>query len=224
MASYFNLTLDTLAPQGLTIKLNNGSQYTTSKAVQLAINVTDESADGYQMKVWGIDGIAKESDAVWETLANVKDITLPTGDGLKTVYVKVRDDVYNETAVTSTSITLDTSVPAVTIIGPDVSRISKTSPKDVATFSFTSDVAFTEYKIKVVPSKSSLHDAGTLIGTANGSTNMTATGTFKASTAISCKIYGKFGFSAAVMPAKNINSFHNGLIISLLINNYNLLR
>ena len=191
MASYFNLTLDTLAPQGLTIKLNNGSQYTTSKAVQLAINVTDESADGYQMKIWGIDGIAKESDAVWETLANVKDITLPTGDGLKTVYVKVRDDVYNETAVTSTSITLDTSVPAVTIIGPDVSRISKTSPKDVATFSFTSDVAFTEYKIKVVPSKSSLHDAGTLIGTANGSTNMSATGTFKASTAISCKIYGK---------------------------------
>lgn len=191
MASYFNLTLDTLAPQGLTIKLNNGSQYTTSKAVQLAINVTDESADGYQMKVWGIDGIAKESDAVWETLANVKDITLSTGDGLKTVYVKVRDDVYNETAVTSTSITLDTSVPAVTIIGPDVSRISKTSPKDVATLSFTSDVAFTEYKIKVVPSKSSLHDAGTLIGTANGSTNMSATGTFKASTAISCKIYGK---------------------------------
>lgn len=191
MASYFNLTLDTLAPQGLTIKLNNGSQYTTSKVVQLAINVTDESADGYQMKVWGIDGIAKESDAVWETLANVKDITLSTGDGLKTVYVKVRDDVYNETAVTSTSITLDTSVPAVTIIGPDVSRISKTSPKDVATFSFTSDVAFTEYKIKVVPSKSSLHDAGTLIGAANGSTNMSATGTFKASTAISCKIYGK---------------------------------
>lgn len=162
-----------------------------AKQFKLAINVTDESADGYQMKVWGIDGIAKESDAVWETLANVKDITLPTGDGLKTVYVKVRDDVYNETAVTSTSITLDTSVPAVTIIGPDVSRISKTSPKDVATFSFTSDVAFTEYKIKVVPSKSSLHDAGTLIGTANGSTNMSATGTFKASTAISCKIYGK---------------------------------
>lgn len=191
MASYFNLTLDTLAPQGLTIKLNNGSQYTTSKAVQLAINVTDESADGYQMKVWGIDGIAKESDAVWETLANVKDITLPTGDGLKTVYVKVRDDVYNETTVASTSITLDTSVPAVTIIGPDVSKISKTAPKNVATFSFTSDVAFTEYKIKVVPSKSSLHDAGTLIGTTNGSTNMSATGTFKASTAISCKIYGK---------------------------------
>lgn len=191
MASYFNLTLDTLAPQGLTIKLNNGSQYTTNKTVQLAVNVTDESADGYQMKVWGINGVANESDATWETLANIKNVTLSTGDGLKTVYVKVRDDVYNETAAASATITLDTSVPAVTIIGPDVSKISKTSPKDVATFSFTSNTAFTEYKIKVVPSNSSLHDAGVQIGTANGSTNMTATGTFRASTAISCKIYGK---------------------------------
>lgn len=191
MASYFNLTLDTLAPQGLTIKLNNGSQYTTNKTVQLAVNVTDESAEGYQMKVWGIDGIAKESDAVWETLANIKNVTLSTGDGLKTVYVKVRDDVYNETVAASATITLDTSVPAVTIIGPDVSKISKTSPKDVATFSFTSNTAFTEYKIKVVPSNSSLHDAGVQIGTTNGSTNMSATGTFKASTAISCKVYGK---------------------------------
>lgn len=191
MASYFNLTLDTLAPQGLTIKLNNGSQYTTNKTVQLAVNVTDESADGYQMKVWGINGVANESDATWETLANIKNVTLSTGDGLKTVYVKVRDDVYNETAAASATITLDTSVPAVTIIGPDVSKISKTSPKDVATFSFTSNTAFTEYKIKVVPSNSSLHDAGVQIGTANGSTNMSATGTFKACTAISCKVYGK---------------------------------
>lgn len=191
MASYFNLTLDTLAPQGLTIKLNNGSQYTTSKSVTLSIVLTDASTVGYQMKVWGIDGASSEDSASWETFASTKSIALPTGDGLKTVYVKVRDDVCNETAAASATITLDTSVPAVTIIGPDVSRISKTAPKNVATFSFTSDVALTEYKIKVVPSKSSLHDAGTLIGTANGSTNMTATGTFKASTAISCKIYGK---------------------------------
>jgi hypothetical protein len=191
MASYFNLTLDTLAPQGLTIKLNNGSQYTTSKSVTLSIVLTDASTVGYQMKVWGIDGASSEDSASWETFAATKSIALPTGDGLKTVYVKVRDDVCNETATASATITLDTSVPAVTIIGPDVSRISKTAPKNVATFSFTSDVAFTEYKIKVVPSKSSLHDAGTLIGTVNGSTNMHATGTFKASTAISCKIYGK---------------------------------
>ena len=191
MASYFNLVLDTLAPQGLTVKLNNGSQYTTSKNVTLSLSVSDTSTSGYQMKIWGIDGASSEDSASWETFASTKSIALPTGDGLKTVYVKVRDDVCNETAVASANITLDTSVPAVTIIGPDVSKISKVSPKNVATFSFTSDVAFTEYKIKVVPSKSSLHDAGTLIGSANGSTNMRATGTFKASTAITCKIYGK---------------------------------
>ena len=159
MASYFNLVLDTLAPQGLAVKLNNGSQYTTSKNVTLSISVSDTSTSGYQMKVWGIDGASSEDSASWETFASTKSIALPTGDGLKTVYVKVRDDVCNETAAASATITLDTSVPAVTIIGPDVPRISKTAPKNVATFSFTSDVAFTEYKIKVVPSKSSLHDA-----------------------------------------------------------------
>lgn len=191
MASYFNLTLDTLAPQGLTIKLNNGSQYTTSKNVTLSISVSDTSTSGYQMKVCGIDGASSEDNATWETFAATKSIALPTGDGLKTVYVKVRDDVCNETAAASATITLDTSVPAVTIIGPDVSRISKTAPKNVATFSFTSDVDFVEYKIKVVPSQSSLNDAGTLIGTANGSANMKGTGTFKKNNAISCKIYGK---------------------------------
>ena len=199
MASYFNLVLDTLAPQGLTVKLNNGSQYTTSKNVTLSISVSDTSTSGYQMKVWGIDGASSEDSA-----SSTKSISLPTGDGLKNVYVKVRDDVCNETAAASATITLDTSVPAVTIIGPDVSRISKTAPKNVATFSFTSDVAFTEYKIKVVPSKSSLHDAGTLIGTANGSTNMTATGTFKASTAISCKVYGKDLEAASSGDGENI--------------------
>lgn len=191
MASYFNLVLDTLAPQGLAVKLNNGSQYTTSKNVSLSISVSDTSTSGYQMKVWGIDGASSEDNATWETFAATKSIALPTGDGLKTVYVKVRDDVCNETAAASATITLDTSVPAVTIIGPDVSRISKTAPKNVATFSFTSDVDFVEYKIKVVPSQSSLNDAGTLIGTANGSANMKGTGTFKKNNAISCKIYGK---------------------------------
>lgn len=191
MASYFNLTLDTLAPQGLTIKLNNGSQYTTTRTVTLSIALTDATTAGYQMKIWGVNGAETEATATWETYAASKSIALLNGDGLKTVYVKVRDDVCNETAAASATITLDTSVPAVTIIGPDVSRISKTAPKNVATFSFTSDVDFVEYKIKVVPSQSSLNDAGTLIGTANGSANMKGTGTFKKNNAISCKIYGK---------------------------------
>ena len=69
MASYFNLVLDTLAPQELSVKLNNGAQYTTTKSVTLAISVSDASTTGYQMKVWGIEGVESESDATWETFA-----------------------------------------------------------------------------------------------------------------------------------------------------------
>ena len=53
-----------------------------------------------------------------------------------------------------------------------------------------SDTAFAEYKVNVVPSINSLHDAGTTIGTANGSENMSGTGTYSASTAITSKING----------------------------------
>lgn len=190
MTSYFNLILDTLAPSGLALQINGGAQYTTSQEVTLAISVDDADTTGYQMKIWGINGAETENSASWETYTTSKTVTLPTGDGLKTIYIKVRDDVYNESSSVSSSITLNTSVPTVTITGPDVTRISKVSPKNVSTFSFISDSNFTEYKVKVVPSSASLQDAGVSIGTSGGSTNMSGSGTFEANTAITCKIYG----------------------------------
>lgn len=190
MTSYFNLILDTLAPSGLVLQINGGAQYTTSQEVTLAISVDDADTTGYQMKIWGINGVETENSASWETYTTSKTVTLPTGDGLKTIYIKVRDDVYNESSSVSSSITLNTSVPTVTITGPDVTRISKVSPKNVSTFSFISDSNFTEYKVKVVPSSASLQDAGVSIGTSGGSTNMSGSGTFEANTAITCKIYG----------------------------------
>ena len=190
MASYFNLILDTLAPSGVSISINSGAQYTTNTSVQLSISCGDSDTTGYQMKIWGISGATTEKSASWETFSTSKTVTLPSGDGLKTVYVKVRDDVYNESSAASDSITLNTAVPAVTITGPDVTRISKVSPKNVAAFSFIVDCDFIEYKVKVVPSISSLESAGTTIATTNGSTNMSSTGSFSASTAISCTITG----------------------------------
>lgn len=53
MASFFNLTLDTLAPAGLSIILNDGAQYATSANVTAKISVSDEVTTGYQMKIWG---------------------------------------------------------------------------------------------------------------------------------------------------------------------------
>ena len=145
MASFFNLTLDTLAPAGLSLILNDGAQYATSATVTAKISVSDETTTGYQMKIWGTKTAETEAEASWETFATTKSITLPDGDGLKTIYVKMRDDVGNETAAVSDTITLNTSIPAVTITGPDKSRISKVTGYDAAAFSFVCDVDFEEY-------------------------------------------------------------------------------
>lgn len=190
MANYFNLTLDTTAPSGVTLSINSGAEYTTSTSVTLAIGCSDESTTGYQMKIWGINGVATEDAASWETFQTSKAVTLATGDGQKTVSIKVRDDVHNESATVTDTITLNTTVPTVSVGNPDVTRISKVEGKDECTFSFSADTAFTEYKVKVVPSINSLQDAGTTIGTTNGSTNMSGTGTYEASNNISCTING----------------------------------
>ena len=104
--------------------LNYFALYESSATGTEKISVTDAATTGYQMKIWGTKAAAKEADASWETFAAEKAITLPDGDGLKTIYVKVRDDVGNESTAASDSITLNTSIPAVTITGPDKSRIS----------------------------------------------------------------------------------------------------
>lgn len=191
MASYFNLTLDTTAPAGLTLSINDGALYATSTAVTLTIGVTDSVTTGYQMKIWGIDGIEDEGSASWESFAATKSVNLTSGDGLKTVYVKVRDDVYNETAPVSDTITLNTAVPVVSITGPDVSRISKNAGKNQAIINFTADVIFDEYKVCVVPQNNSTQDAGTVIPTDGGSINTSGSdGDYPASENIQVTITG----------------------------------
>lgn len=171
MASYFNLTLDTTAPSGLTLSINDGALYATSTSVTLTISVEDSPTTGYQMKIWGIDGVADETSASWETFATSKSVNLPSGDGLKTVHIKVRDDVGNESAEVTDDITLNTSVPVVTVTGPDKSKISKIAGYNQSIINFTADVQFEEYKVCVVPSNTSAQDAGAVIGTTNGSIN-----------------------------------------------------
>lgn len=191
MASYFNLTLDTLAPAGLTVKLNGEDIYTTTAVVEMALTLTDGDTTGYQMKVWGVDGVENEESATWETYAATKSVTLPTGDGLKTVYVKVRDAVGNESSATSDSITLDTAVPTITVTGPDKATISKVTGFNLAVINFMSDIAFEEYKVCVVPATSSTQDAGTVIPATAGSINTSGNeGGYEADTNIQVTISG----------------------------------
>ena len=181
MASYFNLTLDTTAPSGLTLQINDGALYATSTAVKLTIGVSDEQTTGYQMKIWGIDGVAEEASASWETFATSKSVNLTTGDGLKTVHIKVRDDVGNESAEVTDDITLNTAVPVVTVTGPDKSKISKITGFNTSIIN----------KVCVVPANSSEQDAGTLTPTTGGSINTSGNeGNYPATTNIQVTING----------------------------------
>ena len=191
MASFFNLTLDTLAPTGLTVSLNDSAEYTTSATVTLSVEVEDSPTTGYQMKIWGINSAESEEDASWETYTSSKSITLISGDGQKTVYVKVRDDVGNETSAVTDTIILDTKVPSVTITGPDKSKISKVATFNESRFSFSAYVAFEEYKVCVVPQISSTQEACQVIPTTAGSTNTSGSdGDYEASTPIQVMING----------------------------------
>ena len=191
MASYFNLTLDTMAPAGLAVQLNGDDIYTTTPSVELTLTLTDSPTTGYQMKIWGVEGVKDEGSASWETYAASKSVTLPSGDGLKTVYVRVRDAVGNESSAASDSITLDTAVPTVTVTGPDKSTISKVVGFDMAVINFMSDIAFEEYKVCVVPATSSTQESGTQIPTTNGSVNTSGSaGGYEADTNIEVKING----------------------------------
>lgn len=205
MANNFTITLDTTGPASPSISLNSNAQFATASLVTATIGTGDATTTGYQMKIYGDIDLAwaktnglvgstatavDAASALWITYATSKQLQLSAGDGNKNVSLQIRDDVYNVSAVASDSITLDTTRPTVTITGPDVTKISKQAGKDVASFSFTADVAFVEYKVKVVTSTGAAESTGTLIGTANGSTNMSATGTFAAATVINATIDG----------------------------------
>lgn len=201
MANNFLLILDTTGPSSPSIKINNNSTYATQQLVDLLIGTGDSNTSGYQMKIWGdVDesyntNIKKtEATSSWITFNTNQQIKLSSGDGSKTIYVKLRDDVYNESAQASDTITLDTTKPTVTITGPDVTKISKIDGKNKCSFSFivssTPDSNYAEYKVKVVASVGATHDTGTVIPTTHGSTNMSGIGSFPCETPINCVING----------------------------------
>lgn len=191
MASYFNLTLDTTAPAGVTLTINDGDLYTTKAVVELAIGTSDGNTQGYQMKIWGVQDAAEEDAASWEAFATTKSVTLDGGDGMKTVHIKVRDSVGNESVEVTDSITLDTAVPVVTITGPDKATISKVATFDTSIFNFSCDVDFEEYKVCVVPANTSAQDAGTIIPITGGSVNTSGNdGGYEASSNIQVTVKG----------------------------------
>lgn len=198
MAAHFNLTLDTTAPAGVTITLAGGASATGTRDVTATIATSDGDTTGYQMKVYGdvdtgydADVQATEGASTWISFSGSKAIRLSTGDGSKTVRVKIRDDVWNASSESTDAITLDTSAPTVTITSAATrSRISKVTGRDETEFGWEADQDFTEYKVKVVANSGAAHNTGDLIGTSSGSENTSGSGSFPATTEIITTITG----------------------------------
>ncbi|MFS1518485.1 hypothetical protein V1503_18790 [Bacillus sp. SCS-151] len=197
MANYFYLTLDTTAPSNATISIEWGAAYTTDHLVTLSIGTTDGDTDGYQMMIWGDVNTTYDSsvqtakgDSSWISYNNSKQIKLSDGDEKKFIYLKIRDDVWNESEEVSESINLDTTIPTVTLTNPDVSIVSKNIGKNVASFSFSSDEDFTEFKVKVVNATGAAHDTGTEIDTTHGSVNTSGDEGYSANTPINVQVTG----------------------------------
>ena len=189
MANYINVTLDTTAPATPTIVLDGGATYATDDLVDCTIGTVDGVTTGYQIKIWGAVDTAydvniqgTEGASTWIAFSPTKQIRISTGQGQKTIYLKIRDDVNNESSIVNDSITYDTTRPVITVTSPDVTRISKVTGKNVVNFSFTSDVPFNQYIVKAVNSTGASYDLGTTIPVTNGSVNTTGTGTFDTTT------------------------------------------
>jgi len=178
--------------------LDSGAEYATAQLVTATIGTTDSPTTGYQMKIWGDVDITHnasiqttEAASAWITYAVSQQVKLSAGDGSKTVYLKIRDDVYNESSQASDTIILDMTLPVVTVSNVSATKISKVAGKNEMTFQFSGDTQFDAYKVKVVATSGAAHDTGTQIGTTNGSANVSgSTGNYPAATPITVTING----------------------------------
>lgn len=192
MPGTFQLVLDTQGPQGVTLTLDTGNpQFTLDRVVNAQPGTS--STDAVLMKIWGdVDASADpnvqptEAASQWIAYGN-HDITVTTGDGIKTISVRLRDDVGNTSSVATDTITLDTTAPVVTLdTGPSTAaggappKLSKVAGFDDASITWHADSDIQAYKIKFVPTTGADQTQGTQIPSAGGSTNVSVTGTFVA--------------------------------------------
>lgn len=192
MAAHFNITLDTTAPAGGAISIDGGAVATNVQAVNVEITTTDPDTTNYEILVWGdIDGgPATEGEAVWEAFTENRAVTLAAGDGEKTINVRIRDDVDNQTAILADTITLDTTAPAVTITdGPTPAKVSIVAGNRISTAEFTPDADIVAWEARVAPAAGSTRDQSTLIGQVNGS--VTQGGAVAAATPVEISIDGR---------------------------------
>jgi thermitase len=127
------IKLDKTGPTG-SLQINNGDTSTTSTAVTLTLSADDA--------VSGINQVRYSNDDVWDTepwesFTATKDWTLPSGDGVKTVYYAIKNNA-GLTTILSSNIILDTIPPTGSISINDEAAYTNT-PTVTLTLSLTDD-------------------------------------------------------------------------------------
>ncbi|MCX6722388.1 MAG: DUF5011 domain-containing protein, partial [Candidatus Staskawiczbacteria bacterium] len=113
-SSLSSVAADTTPPTG-TITINSGALYTNTRNVTLTLSATDDSSGVAQMQFNNGTGAYSSLEAYsttksWELSAS--------GDGVKTVRVKFKDNAGNETVTgIPATITLDTTAPVIALNG-----------------------------------------------------------------------------------------------------------
>ncbi len=106
------ISLDATSPTISAVIIDGGSVYNNSQIREALISVDalDATSGLSEMKI-SVDGVLDSEP--WENWKPSKSITLPAGDGIKTVIVQVRDYVNLTSATQSDTILLDLTEPAI---------------------------------------------------------------------------------------------------------------
>ena len=115
VSSTFNSTiiLDTTPPTYVKLYINLGAAYTNSTKVSLAVAAGDSGGLNNALERFSNDGASWSN---WFDIHASYDWTLTPGDGIKTVYIQLKDNAGLVNGTESSSIILDTMPPTGSIL------------------------------------------------------------------------------------------------------------
>jgi hypothetical protein len=146
--------LDSQAPTGAAIAINNGVDFTASVSVSLTLSAVGAS----EMSVYNK---GEADSAVWQPFSPFVTFLLSAGDEAKTVYVRFRDEAENTSAPVSDQITLDTEPPTPPILSTvDTVTQANTGSVTIGTPS-TDNIGLKHYEIRGGSSSPDWTEVGT---------------------------------------------------------------
>ncbi|HHT9137255.1 MAG TPA: TIGR03790 family protein [Candidatus Wunengus sp. YC60] len=160
-------TSDSTAPVG-SISINGSSGYTNTNSITLTLSATDDvGVTGYYLSAGNSTPLS--SDSGWVSVTSASSYSssvsysLGSGDGTKLVYAWFKDASGNISGAVSAAITLDTSVPSITITSPTSSSTYTTTNSTINLGGSSSD---NTSGVKSVTWSNSKGGTGTANGTA----------------------------------------------------------